>query len=898
MSFEEQIKEELQSLTTEQQVAFAWRCAVRALPFIANENGFSFWENHIRPKHIFAVFNALDLANIVTAYVYTTANVNTYVTAKAKVEAVTFKSQIVKNIKVSSSIKSAYENLVGETVEAAKTIYVAKAASAAAAAVQAAKAAKMASTTETAAAAALTAAYASDVNLTKIYGVKTNAPYVSYLKLKKVIKKDLHAIKSSKKPEISLEFYGEQWTYFQNALKEEGYNYWANWYQRLFKNNFVFDLEEVLIRINAPEEVKERGAAAVGVYMEELLARGAKRLDEARIIILGDKGAGKTCLARRLINPQAPMTKPQESTAGVDTLNWELEDNSMNVRIWDFAGHTITHAVHKFFLSERCLYILVYDGRSEKRNQLEYWLNHMKNYGGDSEAIILVNERDQHKVKISINRLKEKYPIIKLYSFNLATDYDELKNFRLDIADYIKTNPSWEKQVIPTSYYEVKEELEKRFIEEGQEHIRKEEFEVIANQYEVLNSEELLKNLNNLGISLWYSELKEKYKTLILNPEWISYSVYKTINWVSNQETYSIQLEQFLEIFKKELDRYPKEKHPFLFDLIKHYELAYETKNSKRLIIPHLLDEDQPLPEQIPDFKASESLMMRYEAEQPLPPDTISRFIVRHHQQIKQDGKEYLVWRYGVILEDGAGSIALVREVDRRIEVSVKGEDKTAFISTLRATLNQIFDSYKSKHPELRYRIFPQEQGQLGSTDLWLPEQKVSNLYNLNKPYFDDTRNLDIPMGSIVHIYNITASSGSSVMFGGQGNQFIQQNFNFYDCSIDVQGNLNDLARKLTKEGHTEDAEELTEAVDLLNEVNETTSKEEVKRKGIAQKLRRIVEDLGDDKSSLGKAVKGIRNGVKIAQDIGKGYNKIAQWVGLPVVPDLLLGGDGKEEKE
>lgn len=51
-------------------------------------------------------------------------------------------------------------------------------------------------------------------------------------------------------------------------------------------------------------------------------------------------------------------------------------------KVVNFAWHTVTHAVHQFFLSERCLYIMVYDGRTEERNRLVYWLNHMKNFGG------------------------------------------------------------------------------------------------------------------------------------------------------------------------------------------------------------------------------------------------------------------------------------------------------------------------------------------------------------------------------------------------------------------------------------------------------------------------------------------------------------------------------------
>ncbi len=43
--------------------------------------------------------------------------------------------------------------------------------------------------------------------------------------------------------------------------------------------------------------------------------------------------------------------------------------------------------------------------------------------------------------------------------------------------------------------------------------------------------------------------------------------------------------------------------------------------------------------------------------------------------------------------------------------------------------------------------------------------------------------------------------------------------------------------------------------------------------------------DLEAKNSKLHKTVKGIKNGVSIAQDIAKGYNDIAQWAGLPQVP-------------
>ncbi len=631
-------------------------------------------------------------------------------------------------------------------------------------------------------------------------------------------------------------------------------------------------------RMCVPKEIQGQGAAAVANYLEEL-EKGATRLNEARVIILGDKGAGKTCIARRLIDPSAPMTTDDESTPGVDTTLWKLEHGNINVSIWDFAGHTVTHAVHQFFLSERCLYLMVYDGRTEERNRLEYWLDHMKNYGGDSKAIILVNSRDRHSVEIPINLLKEQYPIEGFYTFNIEKDKIALEGFRNEVADYIKNNPSWENQEIPTNYYHVKDELEKLFAKdekvEGREHITRNEFNEIARGYDVTNIEELLKDLHYLGVSLWYKEMEE-FDTLVLNPEWISHGVYKIINWVNEEKKHSLTLRDFAKVFKEDKKRYPKKQHKFLFKLMKHYELAYEAESGE-LIIPHLLKKDRP--DELPGFPVGESLMLRYRAEQPLPPNTVSRFIVRHNQEIKNEDNSDLVWRDGVVLWDVKGTIALVREEKNTISVSVKGKNKTDYISKLRATLNDIFKSYKSEKPELQYRVerfgrLPDELGEKNS--LWLPDTKIMNHYQREKPYYDDATDQDIPMAEVVEIYKIEAGN---VILKGQGHNIVQNTFNFRDCNIALQGNLNDLARLLAGGGNREEAEELENVAIALEQAEKSKSREEVRKKGIINGLKRIVEDLNNKDSKLHKAVKGIKNGISIAQDIAKGYNAITGWL-------------------
>lgn len=860
--FEATVRDELKGLSREQRLRFAWLCVVRALPVLGGRGSFEFWKRNKKQRNIGVVFFVLDISAACA-----TTDAPAYAVAVDATDAAD-----AADAEADAAYAAAY-TVAGAADAATYAAYDADSDVAPGYAAGAYADAR-------AAARAAQAAYYYDINLTE------------------VILNDLQLIKKES-PELS-EFpianYGEVWPNFISALEAEGCGYWGRLYQSIFENGFKLDQEALKRRINVPREIRAEGAARVAAYLEELEA-GARRLDEARVIILGDKGAGKTCIARRLIDPDVPMTTEKDSTAGVNTSDWALDDD-INVRVWDFAGHTVTHAVHQFFLSERCLYLMVYDGRSEERNRLEYWLNHMKNYGAGSQAIILVNLRDCHRPEIPIYRLQEKYPIAGVYYFNVDSDRDALIAFRQTVADFIRNNPSWEKQQIPNSYYHVKEALEALFEQqngdEGREYISRDHFNEIAQQHEVKDKDELLKNLHSLGVSLWYEGMDE-FNTLVLNPEWISHGVYKIVNWVNEAKRHSITLDEFAEVFNEDVARYPADKHRFLFRLMKHYELAFETEGNAQLIIPHLLNEDRP--KSLPDYPVGESLMLRYKAEQPLPPNTISRFIVRHNEQIKRESRTYVVWRYGVVLEDGKGSTALVREDDRTISVAVKGENKTNYISTLRDTLDAIFGSYKSGLPALQYRIewFGQIPDRVEAMEpLWVGDKEIVNHVENGRSFYDSAHNREIPLGSVMNIYKIETKN---LVLGGREHKLVEDNstnttFNFYDCNVGLQGELNELSHLLGKNGHSEEAEELQSAAEMLEHAENCDDPKEIKKRGFTNGVRRILEALEDEQSTLHKGIKGIKGvkkGIGIAQDMAEGYNKIAEWSGLPQVPKPFL---------
>lgn len=875
--FRDRLEHEINGLSNEQLVEFACICAIRTVPFMGIDSSRT-WRAEIK-KHIYNIFNAIDVSMAYKNSIYNKGKYN-------KIRSNILNSEFKASARMFNFLTRRNETFFTNNIATKNALYTAFSSNRSAA-------------TNSAFVAAYSCSLAGGDIAGKNYDIfviemisfalKASASFSDFIN---ILIDDLHKIKNNQPLDKvnPKEFYGKVWIYFINLLNKEKCGYWGRVYEKIFKSGFDINLEELERRLNVPESIRDEGAAAVARYLEELEKEGGQLLNEARIIILGEKGAGKTCLARRLLNTDSPMTTIEESTPGVDTSIWQPENEKLKIRVWDFAGHTVTHAVHRFFLSERCLYIMVYDGRTEERNRIEYWLDHIKNYGGDSKAIILVNKRDNHSNNIPIYDLKDRYSIDNLFEFSIQDDKNDLEEFRRYIINYIKNNPSWNKQEIPNSYYKVKEELEKLFVKGDHEccteKIEKRRYEEIAEKYGIDDKDQLLENLHSLGISLWYKDI-DGIETLVLNPEWISQGVYKVINWLSNQKRYSISRDEDLkEVFKEDIDRYPVGEHDFIYKLLLKYELAYEGKKEGTLIVPQLLLEDRP--EVLPEFSIGESLMLRYKAEQPLPPDTISRFIVRHNQEIKREKNKDIVWRKGVVLKDGGNTIALVREQDRIINVYVKGDNKTEYICKLRDTLNEIFNSYKSKKPELEYRIeryglIPDER-----SELWLTEGKMVGHINQNEPYFDEQTGRKLYLNQSAKSYGINNCTFNGTVII-ESSDFNINNFNFYNCNIGLQGSLNELAQLFKERGKQEEAEELSNAATILEHVEQCKTPEELKKKGTLNRIRRVIDELGDENSSLHSAVKKVKNGISVVQDIAGYYNDIAQWVGLPQVPKPFL---------
>jgi internalin A len=75
---------------------------------------------------------------------------------------------------------------------------------------------------------------------------------------------------------------------------------------------------------------------------------------------------------------------------------------------------------------------------------------------------------------------------------------------------------------------------------------------------------------------------------------------------------------------------------------------------------------------------------------------------------------------------------------------------------------------------------------------------------------------------------------------------------------------------------------------DSLDELSTNSEKEKFIKP--LNKLNRFLVKLSDPDSNYNKVIKGTEKGIELAQKLRRTYNKFAQWLAMPQVPDLFLG--------
>ena len=447
-----------------------------------------------------------------------------------------------------------------------------------------------------------------------------------------------------------------------------------------------------------PEILMQRNnAQAILDYLSEQQEAPARPLNEAKLIIVGQGGVGKTSLVKRLLGQE--FDEAENQTEGINIENWSLEANRpqqgvvpIALNIWDFGGQEIMHATHQFFLTKRSLYLLVLDARQgEDEGRVEYWLALINSFAPNAPVLIVINKSDQHHLDINRRGLQEKYPAIKGFIRTSARSGKGIEQLKTEIANLLATMEHVD-TAFPASWMQVKTDL---VTMQAQRHfLPYDEYEDLCRQHGIAEESSqttLVRFLHDLGIVLNFTDDDLVRDTSVLNPNWVTGGIYALLNSEQLQQKQGILVRNQVRDLLSNAD-YPSQQRRFLLDMMTKFELAFGLPGGQTLLIPDLISKEQP------DFEWDDANALQFAYQYSvLPRSILHRFMVRQHQRVD----EKIRWRTGVMLHhDGFTALVKADIKAATIRISILGDgDRRQFLYSLRLEFAGIHNTIQGTKP-------------------------------------------------------------------------------------------------------------------------------------------------------------------------------------------------------
>lgn len=424
--------------------------------------------------------------------------------------------------------------------------------------------------------------------------------------------------------------------------------------------------------------------------------RGTRPLNEAKLILVGRGGVGKTSIVNQLVHN---TFRPEKKTEGIKITEWPLTINTnekVRLNVWDFGGQEIMHATHQFFLTHRSLYLLVLNGLGGGEDaDAEYWLKLIEIYGSESSVIVVMNKVNTRPFDLNRRALQLKYPPIRAFIQTDCADNTGIKELR-SIIELETDRLEHLRDAFPSNWFSIKEQLGRL----KKNYLTFDEYRQICVRYGVTQWDEqdiLAGYLHNLGIILHYKDDPRLKDTHVLNPRWVTNGIYKILNSDTlEKQKGEIRLNDLSAILDSQ--KYPENMHGFLFDLMKKFELCFSfPDDDTHYLIPDLLDKQEPA--ETAEFDPQECLNFQYHYNV-LPEGLLPRFIVRTH--VLSEGPKYRRWRTGVILEfERCRALVKADVQDKKVFLSITGPvpNRRRLLAVIRSDFERIHRDISNLHP-------------------------------------------------------------------------------------------------------------------------------------------------------------------------------------------------------
>ena len=423
-------------------------------------------------------------------------------------------------------------------------------------------------------------------------------------------------------------------------------------------------------------------------WFEERNYGNARPLNEVKVVFLGDGEAGKTyTIARLLKDGEKPDSTgfDGKATPGIVIKNkdYELEGQKIQVHFWDFGGQEILHSMHRMFLTDRTLYVVIINARDDTQDdRARYWLHNIKSFAPGAPVLLVLNKIDQNpNASIDLPDLQRMYDGLKSVVRMSALEYDK-DQFNKVFTDALMAQVKalgthgvlW-----PSSWLKLKKGLETM----QTHYIHGCDYEDLCEESGVEGEREnLLHWFNDLGVSFCYTGSANLEDYVILKPEWLTNAIYIVLfNECKEAKNGIIPRSAIDRMLRKprkgeeELRRvladvfYNPQEVDYVMDVVRKFRLSYKVRNNAEFIPVLCQRESLPVAEEYAKDPNTLEFTMDYEY---LPDNVIHRLMV----EMRNDLDLSNVWRTGArFAQKGTSYSAVVKSEGNLLRIFVRSDN-------------------------------------------------------------------------------------------------------------------------------------------------------------------------------------------------------------------------------
>ncbi|MFD5552212.1 COR domain-containing protein [Streptomyces sp. NPDC127068] len=447
-----------------------------------------------------------------------------------------------------------------------------------------------------------------------------------------------------------------------------------------------------------PPEIVAAGTPAVLSFLRDLDA-DAVRQWSSKVVVVGEGRVGKTSLLKAL--RREDHDPHEDSTHGLTVGQLALPHPSppdpdqpvtMRLATWDFGGQEIYHATHQFFLTDRSLFLLLWDAQiGWEASKLHYWLDMIKARAPHAPVLLVATHLGPRPPDLPLSELRETYPglIIGSMSADSASGQgvDEVRErVRQEVARLPLMGAAW-----PRTWLRASDAVRAR----PEKHISPEQLNDLlagAGVRDASHQNSLVAALHSLGDLLYYPDDEELCDLVVLRPQWLT----GYISRVLDSEEVLNEGGLFRHAYGHELWRdVDRSLRRHFVRMMENFDLSYRTVDKTASLVVELL------PWEPPEYTAEwdrygggpgrRELRLRYRLHT-VPPGVPTWFIAREHRFSTP-----VRWRSGALLKHADGEHAALITVDRHAksaELRVRGPYPHDFFAVLKDGFEQTLLRY------------------------------------------------------------------------------------------------------------------------------------------------------------------------------------------------------------